>query len=118
MESSTRNLQQLTELQIESMHLGDRVFMALSKCSKLEVFYMSRVFDYTNRGIYAVANGCRKLRKLHLDSVKPIRIGEKGLLSIATKCPQLQELVLMGYFGCNFECLSFQLSYAGNNGTV
>ena len=57
---------------------------------------MSRVSDCTNRGIYAVAYGSRKLRKVHLDSGKSIRIGEEGLLSIATKCPQLQELVLMG----------------------
>lgn len=96
LESSTENLQQLTELQIENMHLGDRGLMALSKCSKLEVFYMSRVSDCTDRGIYAVANGCRKLRKVHLDSGKSRRIGEEGLLSIATKCPHLQELVLMG----------------------
>lgn len=96
LEISTRNLQQLTELQIENMHLGDRGLMAVSKCSKLEVFYMSRVSDCTDRGIYAVANGCRKLRKVHLDSGKSKRIGEEGLLSIANKCPQLQELVLMG----------------------
>ena len=54
MESSTRNLQQLTKLQIESMHLGERGLMALSKCSKLEVFYMRRVFYYTDRVIYAL----------------------------------------------------------------
>ena len=36
------------------MHLGDRGLMALSKCSKLEVFYMSRVSDYTDRVIYAL----------------------------------------------------------------
>ena len=52
--------------------------------------------DSTNQGIYAVANECRKLRKVHLDSGKSIRIGEEGLFSIATKCLQLQELVLMG----------------------
>lgn len=96
LEISTRNLQQLTELQIENMHLGDRGLMAVSKCSKLEVFYMSRVSDCTDRGIYAVANGCRKLRKVHLDSGKSKRIGEEGLLSIANKCHQMQELVLMG----------------------
>jgi hypothetical protein len=70
--------------------------VAVSKCLKLEVFYMSRVSDCTDRGIYVVANGCRRLRKVHLDSGKSKRIGEQGLLSIATKCPQLQELVLMG----------------------
>ena len=52
--------------------------------------------DSTDQGIYAVANGCRKLRKVHLDSGKSIRIVEEVLLSIETKCPQLEELVLMG----------------------
>ena len=70
--------------------------MALSKCSKMEVFSISRVSDCTDRGIYAVTNGCRKMIKVHLDSGKLRRIGEEGLLSIATKCPQVQELVLMG----------------------
>ena len=78
------------------MHLGDRGLIALSKCLKLEVFYISGVSDCTDRRIYAVANGCRKLRKVHLDSGKSRRIGKEGLLSIATKCPQLHKLVLMG----------------------
>ena len=52
--------------------------------------------DYTDRGIYAVANGYKKLKKVHINSGKSRRIGEEELLSIATKCPQLQELVLMG----------------------
>ena len=78
------------------MNLRDRGSRDLSKCSKMEVFSISRVLDCTDRGIYAITNGCRKLRKRHLDSVKSRRIGEEGLLSIATKCPQLHALVLMG----------------------
>lgn len=77
------------ELQIENMHLDDRGLMDVSKCSKLEIFYMSRVFDCPDRGIYAVANGCRKLRKVHLNSGKSKRIGEEGLLSIVNKCHQM-----------------------------
>lgn len=74
------------------MHLGDRGLMAVSKCSKLEVFYIGRVSDCPDRGIYAVANGCRKLREVHLDSGKSKRIVEEELLSIANKCLQMQEL--------------------------
>eukprot|EP01018_Ginkgo_biloba_P027466 Gb_34902 [translate_table: standard] len=95
-ENITQNLQDLTELQIENMQLGDRGLIAVSRCPKLEVFYMSRVSDCTDLGISAVANGCRKLRKVHLDNCKLRRIGDVGILSIATKCPQLQEIVLMG----------------------
>ena len=36
------------------MHLSERGLMDLSKCSNLEVFYMSRVSDYTDQVIYAL----------------------------------------------------------------
>lgn len=96
MENMTGNLQELTELQIENMQLGDKGLVAVSRCLKLEVFYLSKVSDCTDVGISTVANGCRKLRKVHLDSCKFRRIADDGLLSIASKCPELQEIVLMG----------------------
>eukprot|EP00252_Welwitschia_mirabilis_P004696 TRINITY_DN14996_c0_g1_i1.p1 TRINITY_DN14996_c0_g1~~TRINITY_DN14996_c0_g1_i1.p1 ORF type:complete len:492 (-),score=76.23 TRINITY_DN14996_c0_g1_i1:788-2263(-) len=96
LDNITETLKLLTELQIENMHVGDRCLMSLSRCSRLEVLYMSKVFDITNFGVAALADGCRKLRKLHMDSSKSRRIGDEGLVAIATKCVQLQEIVLLG----------------------
>uniref|UniRef100_A0A7N0UMH4 F-box domain-containing protein n=1 Tax=Kalanchoe fedtschenkoi TaxID=63787 RepID=A0A7N0UMH4_KALFE len=40
--------------------------------------------------------GCRLLRKLHIDGWRTNRIGDEGLIAVAKNCPNLQELVLIG----------------------
>lgn len=92
----TGNLTELVELHCESLKMGDRALLAISRCVKLEVLYLSKATDCTDFGIGAVASGCGNLRKLHLDDRKSNRIGDKGLLTVANKCAGLQELVLIG----------------------
>ena len=68
-------------------------------CPDLEVLYLSRASDCTEDGVSALANSCRKLRKLHIDAWSRFgirTIGDDRVLSIATRCANLQEVVLMG----------------------
>ncbi|KAF6170804.1 hypothetical protein GIB67_015756 [Kingdonia uniflora] len=46
--------------------------------------------------LVSIANRRKLLRKLHIDGWKTNRIGDKGLIAIAKRCPNLQELVLIG----------------------
>ncbi|KAF8389522.1 hypothetical protein HHK36_026217 [Tetracentron sinense] len=90
----------LAEIQMENVQLGDAGLVAISAtCPDLEVLYLSRASDCTDAGLSAVANSCRKLRKLHIDACSKFGIrsvGDDGVLSLATRCAQLQEVVLMG----------------------
>ncbi|CAN6485477.1 unnamed protein product [Victoria cruziana] len=94
-EESADALTELTELQIDNVQMGDWGLSAVAKCRSLEVLFISRATDCSDAGISAVANGCRKLRKIHLDGCKFNRIGDNGLASIAAKCSDLQEILLM-----------------------
>ncbi|KAJ7542958.1 hypothetical protein O6H91_09G063600 [Diphasiastrum complanatum] len=95
LEAISEHLQSLVELHIEKLQLGDRGLRAIGRCKNLQVLYVVKVPHCTNMGVSAVANGCRLLRKLHLDGCLAGRIGDEGLVSIAEKCAELQELVLM-----------------------
>ena len=90
----------VTEIQMENVQMGDPGLVAIAAaCPDLEVLYLSRASDCTDDGVSAIANSCRKLRKLHIDASSRFgsrTIGEDGVLSIATRCANLQEMVLMG----------------------
>ncbi|XWS73372.1 hypothetical protein CRYUN_Cryun02cG0122600 [Craigia yunnanensis] len=90
----------IVEIQMENVQIGDPGLLSISSsCPHLQVLYLSRATDCTDDGLSAIANSCRKLRKLHIDAWSRFgskAIGEESFLSIATKCPRLQEVVLMG----------------------
>ncbi|EFJ28320.1 hypothetical protein SELMODRAFT_63069, partial [Selaginella moellendorffii] len=96
LELSVEGLSELTELRIEKLHLGDQGLVALAKCRKLQVLFLARTPECSNTGLSAIANGCRSLRKLHVDGCFTGRIGDKGLLAVGERCPELKELVLIG----------------------
>ncbi|MCO5569986.1 hypothetical protein L7F22_023700 [Adiantum nelumboides] len=86
----------LVELHMERLHLSDRGLQAVSRWQKLEVLYVVKTPECTNLGLSAIAEGCKRLRKLHVDGWKSNRIGDDGLIALASKCRELQEVVLIG----------------------
>lgn len=96
LEIITEHIPNLVELHMEKIFLSDKGLLAVSRCSSLEVLYVIKTPECTNHGMSAVAEGCRKLRKLHIDGWKYNRIGDEGLIAVAKKCKDLQELVLIG----------------------
>ncbi|XP_057794428.1 putative F-box/LRR-repeat protein 8 [Salvia miltiorrhiza] len=86
----------LIEVHLERIQVSDLGLSALSKCANLEVLHLVKTPECTNIGLMAVAEKCRLLRKLHIDGWKTNRIGDDGLIAVATYCPNLQELVLIG----------------------
>lgn len=93
----------LAEIQLENVQLTDAGLVAVSSaCIDLEVLYISRVYHCTDAGFAAVAASCGKLRKLHIDTYGKFgggnygAVGDDGVVSIAARCSQLQEVVLMG----------------------
>lgn len=92
----TEHVPGLVELHMERLHLSDRGLQAVSRCTLLEVLYVVKTPECTNFGLSAIADGCKRLRKLHVDGWKSNRIGDDGLIALATKCRDLQEVVLIG----------------------
>ncbi|XXG70924.1 hypothetical protein AAC387_Pa07g0291 [Persea americana] len=92
----------LAEIQLENLQLSDAGLLAISSaCLDLEVLYISRASHCTDAGFAAIAASCRKLRKLHIDTCAKFGgyyggVGDDGVVSIAARCSQLQEVVLMG----------------------
>ncbi|XP_022731500.1 F-box protein SKIP2-like [Durio zibethinus] len=97
---TTTTTTSIVEIQMESVQIGDPGLLAISSfCPHLQVLYLSRATDCTDDGLSAIGNSCRNLRKLHIDAWSRFgsrAIGEEGFLSIVTKCPGLQEVVLIG----------------------
>lgn len=92
----TERVLSLVELHMERLHLSDRGLQAVARCTQLEVLYVVKTPECTNIGLSAVADGCKRLRKLHVDGWKFARIGDDGLIALAMKCRDLQEVVLIG----------------------
>lgn len=92
----------VAEIQLENLQLSDAGLFAISSaCLDLEVLYISRASHCTDAGFAAIAASCRKLRKLHIDTCAKFGgyyggVGDDGVVSIAARCSQLQEVVLMG----------------------
>ncbi|CAM6098194.1 unnamed protein product [Calypogeia fissa] len=96
LEIITEQVPELVELHMEKLQLSDRGLQAVARCESLEVLYVVKAPECTNVGLSAVATGCRRLKKLHVDGWKASRVGDEGLLSVARACKELQELVLIG----------------------
>ncbi|KAH7432649.1 hypothetical protein KP509_07G032200 [Ceratopteris richardii] len=90
------HLPELVELHVETLDMGDGALRAISKCSKLEVLYVSKVANCSDYGYSAIASGCKNLRKLHIDDRKIGKVGDEGLLAVGKYSSELQELVLIG----------------------
>lgn len=86
----------ITEIHLEKLQVSDRGLMALAASPNLEVLHLVKTPGCTDTGISALAEKCNLLRKIHIDGWKTNRIGDQGLITIAKRCPKLQELVLIG----------------------
>ncbi|CAN1163929.1 Putative F-box/LRR-repeat protein 8 [Linum perenne] len=87
---------ELVEIHLERLQVSDASLTALSNCLSLEVLHLVKTPECTNYGLISIAEGCKVLRKLHIDGWKANRIGDDGLIAVARNCPELQELVLIG----------------------
>ncbi|KAI5062418.1 hypothetical protein GOP47_0022957 [Adiantum capillus-veneris] len=90
------NLSELVELHIDFLKISGVALTAIANCSKLEVLHVSKVWECSNTGIAAIANGCRGLKKLYIDDRSIHPVGDEGLLVLGNYCTKLQELVLIG----------------------
>ncbi|GAB2293807.1 Putative VIER F-box protein 1 [Dionaea muscipula] len=86
----------VAEVHLERVQVSDVGLKGLSLCAELEILHLVKTPDCTNAGLVAVAERCRRLRKLHMDGCRANRIGDEGLIAVAKNCPELQELLLVG----------------------
>jgi hypothetical protein len=95
-EAITVHMTSLIELHMEKVALTDQGLQAVARCTNLQVLYVVKPAECTNKGLSSIANGCPDLRKLHVDGWKNSRVGDEGLATVARKCKDLQELVIIG----------------------
>ncbi|KAL0432517.1 UNVERIFIED_CONTAM: putative F-box/LRR-repeat protein 8 [Sesamum latifolium] len=86
----------LVEVHLERLQVSDLGLSALSHCANLEILHLVKTPECTNIGLMMIAEKCKSLRKLRIDGWKTNRISDDGLIAVATHCPNLQELVLIG----------------------
>ncbi|KAL0904563.1 hypothetical protein M5K25_026690 [Dendrobium thyrsiflorum] len=86
----------LVEVHLEKLQVSDRGLFALASCTDLEVLHLVKTPECTDAGLITITEKCRLLRKIHIDGWKTNRIGDEGLMAVAKRCPNLQELVLIG----------------------
>ncbi|KAK4434413.1 putative F-box/LRR-repeat protein 8 [Sesamum alatum] len=86
----------LVEVHLERLQVSDLGLSALSHSANLEILHLVKTPECTNIGLMMIAEKCKSLRKLHIDGWKTNRISDDGLIAVATHCPNLQELVLIG----------------------
>ncbi|KAJ4963619.1 hypothetical protein NE237_023558 [Protea cynaroides] len=96
LESIADRVTGLVEVHLERIQVSDVGLAAISKFSDLEILHLVKTPECTNAGLVSIADHCKLLRKLHIDGWKTNRIGDEGLIAIAKRCPNLQELVLIG----------------------
>ncbi|KAH7432551.1 hypothetical protein KP509_07G027600 [Ceratopteris richardii] len=92
----SEQISNLVELHMEMLHLSDRGLQAVSRWTKLEVLYVVKTTECSDFGLSAIAEGCRRLKKLHINGLKSNRIGDDGITALASKCRDLQEVILIG----------------------
>lgn len=86
----------LFEIHLERVQVSDVGLCAISNCTGMEILHIVKAPECTNFGVMCIAERCKLLRKLHMDSWRTNRIGDEGLIAIAKQCLNLQELVLIG----------------------
>ncbi|KAF9592280.1 hypothetical protein IFM89_013506 [Coptis chinensis] len=80
------NVSCLVEVHVERLQVSDRGLGAASNCLGLEILQLVKTPECTNVGLVVIADGCKHLRKLHIDGSKRNRIGDEGLIAIARRC--------------------------------
>ncbi|XP_051127077.1 F-box protein SKIP2-like [Andrographis paniculata] len=96
LETVTKGKNCLTEIHLERLQVSDLGLIAISKCLNLEVFHLVKAPDCSNDGIFAIAENCKLLRKLHIDGWRTNRMGDDALIAVAQNSMNLVELVLIG----------------------
>ncbi|GFS30655.1 VIER F-box protein 1 [Actinidia rufa] len=86
----------MVEIHLERLQVSDNGLAAISNFLCLETLHLVKTPECTNFGLKSIAEGCKLLRKLHIDGWKTNRISDEGLMAVAKHCPNLQELVLIG----------------------
>ncbi|KAF6161754.1 hypothetical protein GIB67_013831 [Kingdonia uniflora] len=86
----------LVEIHLERLQVSHRGLVAISNCLDLEILHLVKTLECTIAALVSIANRYKLLRKLHIDRWKTNRIGNKELIAIAKRYPNLQELVLIG----------------------
>ncbi|KAI4330267.1 hypothetical protein MLD38_028567 [Melastoma candidum] len=90
------NNQKLSEIHLEKIQISDVGISSMSRCKGIESLFLVKIPECTNSGISQVVEGCRGLRKIHLDGWRINRIGDDALVAISSHSERLQELVLIG----------------------
>lgn len=96
LQSVSNSPNEIKEVHLEKLQVSDVGLGAIAKCPNIDILHLVKTPECTNFGLIAVAEGCKLLRKLHIDGWKANRIGDEGLIAVAKNCPNLQELVLIG----------------------
>ncbi|KAL8154039.1 hypothetical protein V2J09_011799 [Rumex salicifolius] len=96
LQSVSNSTNEIKEIHLEKLQVSDVGLSAISKCPNIDILHLVKTPECTNLGLISVAEGCKLLRKLHIDGWKANRIGDEGLIAVAKNCPNLQELVLIG----------------------
>lgn len=105
LEEITSRVTSLVEVHLERIQVSDVGVAALASCVNIEILHLVKTPECTNLGLMAVAEGCKLIRKLHIDGWKTNRISDEGLIAVAKHCPNLLELVLIGV---NPTCVSIE----------
>ncbi|WOG90726.1 hypothetical protein DCAR_0309970 [Daucus carota subsp. sativus] len=105
LEEITSRVTSLVEVHLERIQVSDAGVAALASCVNIEILHLVKTPECTNLGLMAVAEGCKLIRKLHIDGWKTNRISDEGLIAVARHCPNLLELVLIGV---NPTCVSIE----------
>eukprot|EP00271_Cylindrocystis_brebissonii_P007055 TRINITY_DN20179_c0_g1_i1.p1 TRINITY_DN20179_c0_g1~~TRINITY_DN20179_c0_g1_i1.p1 ORF type:complete len:853 (+),score=119.48 TRINITY_DN20179_c0_g1_i1:174-2732(+) len=88
-------LKELSQIYLERVNISDRGLRAIAQCHKLEALVVVKAPECTEAGLSLIAHGCPGLLRLHVEGWQAQRMGDVGLLAVATQCRQLQELVLV-----------------------
>ncbi|XP_057490145.1 F-box protein At1g47056-like [Actinidia eriantha] len=86
----------MVEIYLERLQVSGKGLAAISNCLCLETLHLVKIPECTNFALKSIAEGCKLLRKLHIDGWKTNRISDEGLMAVGKHCPNLQELVLIG----------------------
>ncbi|XP_042509314.1 F-box protein SKIP2-like [Macadamia integrifolia] len=90
----------LFEIHLETLpRISDIALIAISKnCLNLEILHLLENANYMDLGLVYIANHCNLLREVHHIVRWNIsdEIGDEGVTTIAERCPNLEELILIG----------------------
>ncbi|KAK7311362.1 hypothetical protein RJT34_09459 [Clitoria ternatea] len=88
----------LVEIHLEKVQVGDVGLLGISKCSRLETLHLVKTSDCSDVGLCDVVEGCKMLKKLHIDGWRTNRISDSGLISVAKSCHVVKDTTTKSYF--------------------